>query len=83
MQEWRLHQRGSSDHNFFLCLREGSKGKEPKKGGRPSTRRRVITEEQGKVISGIKELTPELVQKIKEAFTKVAATSLLHWKEPT
>lgn len=72
MQEWKLPG-GSSDYHFCLCLREGSKGKEPKKLGKPSTRRGTFTEEQEKAIS---ELTPESAQKIRQAFTNVAATLL-------
>ncbi len=60
----------SSDHHFFLCLRGGFKGKESEKVGKSSTRRQTLTEEQEKLTS---ELTPDMAEKFRKAFTNMAA----------
>lgn len=62
----------SSDHHYFLCLKGGFKGKESEKVGKPSTRRQTFTEEQDKLIS---ELTPDMAEKFRRAFTNMAAKS--------
>ncbi|CAM4570039.1 unnamed protein product [Leuciscus chuanchicus] len=62
----------SSDHHFFLCLKGGFKGKESVKVGKPSTRRQTFTEEQEKLIS---ELTPDMAEKFRKAFTNMTAKS--------
>lgn len=62
----------SSDHHFFLCLKGGFKGKESVKVGKPSTRRQTFTEEQEELIS---ELTPDMAEKFRRAFTNMAAKS--------
>ncbi|XP_067280641.1 uncharacterized protein [Pseudorasbora parva] len=62
----------SSDHHFFLCLNGGVKGKEHMKVEKPSTRRQTFTEEQEKLIC---DLTPDMAEKFRKAFTNMAAKS--------
>lgn len=62
----------SSDHHFFLCLKGGVKRKEYMKVEKPSTRRQTFTEEQERLI---RELTPDMAEKFRNAFTNMAAKS--------
>lgn len=53
-------------------MRGGNKGKETGKIGKPSTRSQTLTEEQETLIS---ELTPEMTEKFRRAFTNMSAKS--------
>ena len=64
-------RRGSSaDHHFFLCQRGGSKRSEIDRAQRSSVSRPKLTEDQEKFVS---ELSPEMEEKFRRAFTNVTA----------
>lgn len=63
-------KRCSSDHHFLLSTRGGLKGKGPGEMEKSITEKRTLMEEQDKALS---EVSPEAAQKIRQAFTSIAA----------
>ncbi|XP_031434591.1 uncharacterized protein LOC116223147 [Clupea harengus] len=59
-------KRGSSDHHFFLCPRGNSKRRELKKPQTDDRDKKNLTEEQKRFLG---ELTPELAERCRKAFT--------------
>ncbi|KAL1254331.1 hypothetical protein QQF64_016560 [Cirrhinus molitorella] len=60
----------SPDHHFFLCLKREFKRSEADKGGKLNVKRREFTEDQKKLIS---ELSPEMAERFRRAFTNITA----------
>lgn len=61
---------GSSDHHFFLCPRGEPRRGEVNKGEKDSRRAHKLTEEQEDFLA---ELSPEMAEKCKRAFSNMAA----------
>lgn len=59
-------KRGSSDHHFFLCPRGNSKRRELEKPQTDDRDKKNLTEEQKRFLG---ELTPELAERCRKAFT--------------
>ena len=59
-------KRGPSDHHFFLCPRGNSKRRELEKPHADDRDKKSLTEEQKKFLG---ELTPELAERCRKAFT--------------